>query len=269
MGKRPDGYHDLVTLMCPVSLYDTLTLDFDQRGFSVACDDPAVPLDGSNLAFRAAKAFWGLAGQNVLGKTQGVGITIKKRIPVGAGLGGGSSNAAGVLLALNRHFGNPIPSDDLLAAGLTLGADVPFFIYGRPALATGVGEKLEAWKGLPAFSLVLIFPGFSVSTAAVFQNLNFGLTKPQIENKKKPFTRGPFNPKGHLHNDLERVTSRRHPEVFLMKEALAAGGAEGALMTGSGPTVFGLFQKKEMAEMALARMHVKPKWRVFLAGMIV
>jgi len=269
IGKRPDGYHELVTLMCPVNLYDTLTLDFSGRELSVTCDDARVPQDESNLAYRAAAAFWDRVGQDVRREMGGVRIVIEKRIPVGAGLGGGSSNAASVLLGLNRHFGNAIPLPDLFAAGLSIGADVPFFIYGKPAVATGVGEILEAYDGLTPFFLILIFPGFSVSTAEIFQELDLGLTKPERKTKGIPFTKGEFDPRHHLYNDLERVTAKRHEQVPHMKEALMIQGAIGALMTGSGPTVFGLFDTRDRALKAKNTLTDRPGWNFFLAEMIV
>jgi len=268
-GKRSDGYHELVSLMCPVSLYDTLTIRFGGEALSVECDDRRVPQDETNLAYRAARAFWDRVDRTIRKAVGGVRITIEKRIPVGAGLGGGSSNAAGVLLALNRHFENPISMDALYASGLSIGADVPFFIYGKAALARGVGEKLRAFPYLNPYVVILIFPGFSVSTKEVFQELNFGLTKPDRKTKEKPFTDEPFDPRCHLHNDLEAVTARRHAQIFQMKQALEEAGADGALMTGSGPSVFGLFESRERAERTAAKLTGRSGWSVFLADTIL
>jgi len=255
--------------MCPVSLHDTLTIAFGRREFSVSCDAPGVPWDESNLAYRAAVAFWDRAPGNIRRKMGRVGIFIEKRIPVAAGLGGGSSNAAAVLSRLNRLFKNPIPSEDLFALGRSLGADVPFFIFGKPAVATGIGEKLRAYEGMRPFPLLLIFPGFGVSTAEIFREFDLALTKAERKIKQIPFIKGPFDPRDHLYNDLESVTVRRHGQVRHMKEALMTHGALGALMTGSGPTVFGLFENREKAVQAENALIERPQWRVFPAELIV
>ena len=137
-GRRNDGYHDLVTLMCCVGLYDTVSLVFGAKETTVACDHPNVPEDETNLAFGAASLFL-----KALNKNEGVKIFIQKQIPVAAGLGGGSSNAAAVFLGLNRYYGYPFSTEELMSMGLSIGADVPFFIFQRPAIASGIGEKLE------------------------------------------------------------------------------------------------------------------------------
>ncbi|MBW2573109.1 MAG: 4-(cytidine 5'-diphospho)-2-C-methyl-D-erythritol kinase, partial [Deltaproteobacteria bacterium] len=167
VGKRPDGYHDLFSLMCCVGLYDTVSMDAGVEETAVSCDHPHVPEDKTNLAFGAADLFY-----KKLKKNEGVKISIQKQIPVAAGLGGGSSNAAAVFLGLNRYYGYPFSTDELMSMGLSIGADVPFFIFRRPATASGIGEKLEVYPGLKKLKILLIFPGFSVSTATVYKNLN-------------------------------------------------------------------------------------------------
>lgn len=255
--------------MCPVSLYDTLTFGFHRREFSVDCDAPQVPRDESNLAYRAAVTFWDRVDETIRRTMGAIGITIEKRIPVGAGLGGGSSNAAAVLLTLNRCFGDPIPPSGLFAAGRSLGADVPFFIFGKPAIATGIGERLHAYEGMKPFPLVLIYPGFGVSTAEIFREFDLALTKPERKIRKDPFAVGPFDPRYHLYNDLEPVTARRHGDVLSVKAALAVQGALGAVMTGSGPTVFGVFDNRAEAENAEKALEGRAKWRIFIAEILV
>ena len=263
-GKRPDGYHDLVTLMCCIGLYDTVFLLLGANKITVTCDDPKVPADETNLAFRAASLFF-----KTLKKNEGVAITIEKKIPVAAGLGGGSSNAAAVFLGLNHYYGDPFSQDELISMGISIGTDVPFFIYRKPAIASGIGDKLETYEGLAQFQIVLVYPGFSVSTAEVYNNLNLDLTKCKkklnyLSPKKKVFDVG-----YHLCNDLETVTASRYPDIFAAKEALLSYGARGVLMSGSGPTVFGLFSDSDKARRAEHALSQNSRWQVFLVDMLV
>jgi len=263
-GKRPDGYHDLVTIMCCVSLYDTIFLTTRVKKTTVSCSDPEVPEDENNIAFQAADLFF-----KKLNKQDGVKITIKKEIPVAAGLGGGSSNAAAVFLGLNRCYRHPFSNDDLMDMGLSIGADVPFFLYGKPAVASGIGEKLEVYDGLPSYKILLVYPGFGVSTAEVYKNVDLGLTKCKKTLKKTLLEECTFNAAYHLYNDLETVVVSRHPEIIAVKEALLSHGAKGALMSGSGPTVFGLFSDHDKARTANHVLSKNSEWKVFLTDMII
>ncbi len=165
--KRADGYHDLSSLMLPVAIYDWLELETcDRGGISLECDEPAVPSDRRNLAWRAAEQFL-----DAVGSQTGVHIRLTKKIPVAAGLGGGSADAAAVLLALNSIHRNSLAMPQLELLGRSLGADVPFFLHQRPALATGIGENLYPVDGLPEYPLVLIKPPLTVSTRWVYQTL--------------------------------------------------------------------------------------------------
>jgi 4-diphosphocytidyl-2-C-methyl-D-erythritol kinase len=264
-GKRPDGYHELYTLMCPVSLHDIVELNFNAEAVCVRCAHPEVPEDDSNLAHRAARVFFERLEKFRSNRSKGVEISITKKIPVAAGLGGGSSNAAAVLTGLNRYFAFPFSPEVLEEMGLSIGADVPFFIRGKPAVATGVGEVLAPVRGLPAFYVLLVNPGVPVSTAEVYKNLNLGLTNNQKINKGTLLGDLNIDPVRYLWNDLERVTASKFPEIQLIKEALLANGAEGALMTGSGPTVFGLFYDVKRAQEAGQALSRHRKWRLFLA----
>ncbi len=265
-GKRPDGYHDLLSLMCPVSLYDILTLDFDKPEMKISCSHPGVPTDGSNLAWRAAELFFDRAGISGC-----VHILIEKHIPVAGGLGGGSSNAASVLMALNRHYRFPFDRSSLSEMGLSLGADVPFFLFQGPAIATGIGEKLMPWKNFSHFRIVLISFDFSVSTAMIYKNLNLGLTKCKKIIKDTLFKEHRFDPARHLCNDLETVTASLFPVICEAKKALADCGAEGSLMSGSGPTVFGLFSDAKKAEYAYLSVSAENHkgWRLYQADLTV
>ena len=261
--KRKDGYHNLRTLMCPISLYDTILLNMTEDGISVSCDHPQVPEDETNLAHRAADIFF-----KSLKKKGGIGIIIEKCIPVGAGLGGGSSNAASILLALNRHYNFPFDDAQLRVMGKELGADVPFFILGKTAIATGIGDILEVYPGLPPYHVLLVNLGFSVSTASVYKKVNLGLTKRKKINKNTPFNDMSSDIQDHLYNDLETVTIAMHPEINMVKDMLIESGALGALMTGSGPTVFGLFSDAGSAERAYGSLTRYSEKQKFLAEII-
>jgi len=263
VGKRSDGYHDLITLMCCIGLYDTVSLTFGVEDIAVSCRHPAVPEDDTNLAFRAAHLFF-----RRLNKNEGVKIFIEKQIPVSAGLGGGSSNAAAVFLGLNRYYDYPFSTEELMSMGLSLGADIPFFLFQGPAIASGIGEKLESYQNLENLKILLVFPGFSVSTADVYKNLNLALTKCKKKLKSFLLNKQLFDPESHLCNDLEAVTASEHPVIETVKEALLNQGALGALMTGSGPTIFGLFSDSDeasKASRALFRIH---KWKMHIADMV-
>lgn len=267
-GKRPDGYHDLVTLMCCIGLYDTVALKIGAPKTVLSCSDPIVPQDETNLAFRAADRFYNYLSRHPEKKCEHVEIHIDKRIPVSAGLGGGSSNAAAVLLGLNRYYGHPFTQAELLDMGHSIGADVPFFIFHHPAIASGIGERLEPYSGLQSYHILLVHPGFEVSTAAVYNNLDLGLTNCKKKLKKFLLKNRTFNAADHLCNDLETVTVKKYPEIALVKESLMHQGASGALMSGSGPAVFGLFSDAIQARKACEALAQHQNWRLFLADII-
>lgn len=232
--KRPDGYHDISSLMLPVAVYDHIELDFTGEEIAIQCDHPQVPNDQTNLAWRAAHAYMTKAGRR-----GGVRIRLQKNIPVGAGLGGGSADAAAVLLAMNGLSGQCFSVEQLWVMASHLGADVPFFIQQAPALATGIGEQLETVTGVPEYSLVLIKPPLSVATGQVYQRLK--LTREGSRIKIAAFLACPWRPQDFMENDLESVTLNDFPLLLDIKQWMVAQGALGALMSGSGPTVFGIF----------------------------
>jgi 4-diphosphocytidyl-2-C-methyl-D-erythritol kinase len=264
-GKRPDGYHELFSLMCPIDLHDTIELNFTGASITLRCSNPALPSDSSNLVYRAARLFFDCLPDKLKDDSLGVEIGLTKQIPVGAGLGGGSGNAATVLMGLNQHFGMPFSGEALRRMGLLLGADVPFFILGRPAIATGIGEVLSPLNFQPLLHVLLVNPGYSVSTHEVYKNLNFGLTNTQKLNKGLLFRAWKQDPVNHLWNDLEQVTASKYPEIKTIKEALLANGAAGALMTGSGPTVFGIFNDRHRALQAKEALSETKEWWLFLS----
>ncbi len=251
-GKRSDGYHELSTLMTQINLHDDLYMDFDSSGISVVCDAPGVPEDDSNLAHRAADLFFDRAGSvKAITSSQRVQIRLHKRIPAGGGLGGGSSNAATVLMALNNHFGSPFSKKELMAMGLELGTDVPFFIFGRAALATGVGERLEPVPDLRPYHLVLCDPGVPSCTASVYKNMDFRLTLKPEYNKNTGLNvlirEENFDIRSLMHNDLEAPACRLYPEIREAKEEMGALLCADVYMTGSGSSLFALFSRREDA----------------------
>ena len=234
--RREDGYHDIASLMQKVSLADEMEFSPRKDGISLACPGSDLPTGGENLVVRAARALFEEAGF-----TGGVEITLRKRIPTAAGLGGGSSNAATTLVALNEMFRFGFDRNRLIRIGARLGADVPFFIFGSSAWAFGIGEILEPAAVPPGMWLVLVNPGFEVSTKWVYQSLNLPLTKTPIQYSIPTFS-GVRELAAILSNDLEAVTVERHPLLDELKGFLLGQGALGSLMSGSGPTVFGLFE---------------------------
>lgn len=267
-GKRADGYHEVTTLMCCVDFWDEIACVFQETGIRVTCDEPSVPQDEANLAAKAASSFMAHAGVQPFGLC----MHIQKRIPVGAGLGGGSSNAAAVLLGLNQYFGHPLQRYKLLQIAATLGSDVSFFIDSFPAIATGRGEKLSKFEGLTPFPVILVNPGFSVSTAWVYGNLKLGLTNCEQKLKKIPLNGRAFDPAHQLCNDLESIMERTYPEIGFIKALLLEAGAAGALMSGSGATVFGVFDNPDKAAAAFSfvqeKIRVRSGWRCWLTRLI-
>jgi 4-diphosphocytidyl-2-C-methyl-D-erythritol kinase len=255
--KREDGYHDILSLMQRISLCDEMTFAPTGGGIAVRCPGTTLPEDEGNIVYRAAAAFF-----SRIRTSPGIEITIRKRIPIAAGLGGGSSNAATTLMTLNEMYGSPMTREELMRIGTGLGADVPFFIFGKTAWASGIGDRFSESSILPTFWFVLIHPGFEISTKLVYQGLNLGLTKQGI-NYSIPCFSTKEDVIGGLTNDLEKVTVRLHPILDEIKALLLASGARGALMSGSGPTVFGIFTDRESARMAEKNLGQGTRWRVF------
>ena len=240
--KREDGYHDLSSLMLPISIFDNISIDVQPGGgpISITCDWPDVPSDERNLAWRAADRYMKSSM-----KRARVSIHLEKHIPWGAGLGGGSSDAGSVLVALNSFFENAVPPGDLERLALSLGADVPFFLHSRPALATGIGEKLQFTDGAPDYPLLLIKPPVIVPTGWVYQSLK--LTKTTAQISLDCLNEHPWQFQDLIGNDLESVTASRYPVIADLKRWLIGQGALAASMSGSGPTVFGIFRTGQAA----------------------
>jgi 4-diphosphocytidyl-2-C-methyl-D-erythritol kinase len=279
-GRLADGYHELDSWMHKVSLFDYLTLESGCRpGIHLSCSDPALPCDEHNLVYRAAALFY-----QHLGQAPHLVMTLEKNIPVAAGLGGGSSDCAATLQGLNRLHGEPLSQPQLRALGKELGADVPFFLYpAASARARGIGERLSPLAPLTECFLVLVNPGIAVSTRWVFANLrkkftgssalgcwdnspktaNYALTTGGKKYILGRASEGCLDFK--LVNDLEEVTIAKYPEISVIKKFLLAHESCGALMSGSGPTVFGLFLDEKHASSCLDAMKAAhPGWRGFL-----
>lgn len=241
--KREDGYHDLSSLMLPISVFDCMEIKVlpGDGDISITCDALEIPSDDRNLAWRAADVYM----KNIDKKAR-VSINLEKHIPWGAGLGGGSSDAGGVLVALNSFFENAVPPDRMEKLALSLGADVPFFLHSRPALATGIGEKLDFVDSVPEYHLLLIKPPVMVPTAWVYQTLKLTKDSPQI--KLDSLDGHPWQFGDLIENDLESVTVSRYPVIAELKSWLIGKGALAASMSGSGPTVFGIFRTGKAAE---------------------
>jgi 4-diphosphocytidyl-2-C-methyl-D-erythritol kinase len=254
IAKRPDGYHDLRMIMQRVNLCDQVILTVtDTPGIIVTCNSPGAPNGPKNIAWKAAKVLLDLSQSG-----KGVTIEITKNIPTAAGLGGGSSDAATVLMGLNELLETGFSEQKLMEIGCTLGADVPFFIFKKTALAEGIGEKLTQLPEMPNCWILLINPGVHVSTAWAYRSLQ--LTSTSELNKLPEFFESIEQIVSVLSNDLEAVTIFAFPIIAEIKSRLIHLGAVGSMMSGSGPTVFGIFKDFYSAETARLQITSGTNW---------
>ena len=259
-GRRPDGYHELVSIMVPVGLFDQLELELIRsRRVMLSCQGISVPNNKENLVYRAAQTFLSKTGLS-----QGVSVKLTKNIPVAAGLGGGSSDAASTLKALNKMWSNPLTFLELSGLAVDLGADVPFFLHTRPCIVRGIGEVLEPIEKWPKFWYVIVMPPFEVSTAWVYRNLKLKLTRKDQNYIVERLKKGPVDFVHILENDLETVTCSHYPVIDRIKAYLIEAGAKGALMSGSGPSVFGVFKTKDKALLAKKHLLSKDLGKIFV-----
>lgn len=251
--RRSDGYHEIRTVFQKISLYDEVRLNLSSdKGIRVSTDDPSIPSDRTNLAHKAAAAL--LKEQKA---AAGVSIHIKKKIPAGAGLGGGSSNAAATLKGLNTLLNLNLTDEYLLALSRSIGADVPFFLSGAAtALAGGTGEKIRPLKLKFRLWLIVVFPNFGISTAWAYNTYSkyILLTKKKKNIKVVDLNLSYKNVVSALYNDFEQVVIPKYPEIKTLKNNLIEAGATGSLLSGSGSAVFGVFATREDAEQALMRL---------------
>lgn len=255
LGKRADGFHELETVMHPVNYCDRLTFARGGSGVTLTCSNPELPVDSRNLVHRAATEFLRTAKIS-----DGVKLHLEKRIPLAAGLGGGSGNAATALLGLNQLFGNPLSADQLQTLAAALGSDVPFFLQSRPALATGRGERVESLDFFPALRgkvFVLVHPGFGIATAWAYQNLarfpaalngQPGRAAQLVTTLQRGDLRAAT---AHIYNSLEAPALEKFPILAMYQEFFREYGADAALMSGSGSTTFALFPHRQAAESAV------------------
>jgi 4-diphosphocytidyl-2-C-methyl-D-erythritol kinase len=255
--KRGDGFHELRTIYQSISLHDLIRITVTSGSIEVVCDDPQVPCDETNLAHMAATQLRELTGTKLSAR-----IEIEKRIPVAAGLGGGSSNAAAVLLGLSRLWEVEPGDRELTQIAARLGSDVTFFLIGGTALGVGRGEEVYSIEQAECEHLLLVNPGFAVSTAEAYGRLS-ELTS-QRSAAMMPFAF--FAAKGirgltlAVSNDLEEVVLAAHPEIAEVKRLLLSLGAKNALMSGSGATVFGVFENVETSRLAQSKMRAAGYW---------
>ncbi len=244
LGKRDDGYHDIQTVFQEIDFHDTLILN-KSSSIQLTCTDPDLSTGRDNLVYRAFEIF-----RDRLGISEGLSAHIEKRIPTGSGLGGGSSNAACTLIAANRLWGHPYSQAELAGMAAEIGSDVPFFIFGGTALGEGRGEKVRPMSIRPDWWIVLICPDVKISTAWAYQEARIALTKEEKFTNLKAIldNTDPRILQKKLVNDLEDVVFQRHPRLKTIKEQLYQRDAFYASMSGSGSSLFGLFNDRERAE---------------------
>jgi 4-diphosphocytidyl-2-C-methyl-D-erythritol kinase len=271
LGRRPDGFHELETVMQPVNLCDRLQFACGGSGIQLSCSEPSLPSDSGNLVHRAATSFL-----QQTGIADGVRIHLEKQIPMAAGLGGGSGNAATTLLALNELFGHPLPVTQLDLIAASLGSDIPFFLQDKPALAVGRGEKvssLEPFRALQGAAFLLIHPGFGIATAWAYKELarfpaalngQPGRARQLIEllNTTNLGRAGTA-----FYNSLEAPALEKYPLLNLYQEFLRAQGAAAALMSGSGSTTFAIARDEADARRLEGQVQSKfgPCWTAVVA----
>lgn len=253
--RRDDGYHDIESLVQKISLYDRITIrKAKEPGIRLTCSDPSLPSGPGNLAHAAAQLL--LEASRI--RDMGIRLHLDKTIPHGAGLGGGSSDAAAVLMGLTTLLDLSWDREELADMGKEIGSDVPLFLYPSPALITGRGEKVQPSPVLVNAVYVLVFPGFPVSTKWAYSNLRLTKEPDKYTISSLYRTAGGALPpdqwKSLLVNDLENVVTKRHPEIGRCREDLLSAGASASLMSGSGSAVFGLFKDRPAAEIAAARL---------------
>ena len=263
-GRRADGYHEIETVLQTITLNDRLTFRALESGeIELACDAPGIPTDDTNLVHRAATAL-----RERFRVTLGASIKLEKQIPAGGGLGGGSSNAAVALVALSHLWGIETSAAELSEIGAALGSDVPFFLSGGTALGTGRGERIEALPDAPLTYLVVVSPPVHVVTAEAYKLLNApALTKVgravnfYVSREAPDFS---VSLREALANDFEPAVPRHYPEIQRARDALTAAGARAAMLSGSGSSVFGVFDSRESAARAQEVLNGGQYGRVFL-----
>jgi len=257
LGKRSDGYHEIESIMQSITLYDKLILKPLKQGIKILSNKPDLPLDRENICYRTAEFF--LQKTNL---KQGLQIEIHKAIPLKAGLGGGSTDAAATLWGMNKLFQLEVPLSDLTKWASFLGADIPFCLQGGTSLVRGKGEILVPLPPLKNGWLILLNPAIPISTSWVYENIKIELTKKKLNAKLLAKSIRKEDLSGiskSLYNKLEEVVLERFPLIKLIKDEMEKAGVKGALMTGSGSTIFGIVENKEEGKDILNKLQGKGK----------
>lgn len=253
LGKRPDGYHDVRMVMQTIYLYDQITITKRKEpGIGLSTNLFYLPVNENNLAYRAAKLL-----MDEFEIRSGVDIFLEKHIPVAAGMAGGSSNAAAVLYGINRMFDLGLSMEELMKRGVSLGADVPYCIMRGTVLAEGIGEILTPLPPMPRCQIVVAKPPVSVSTKMVYEKIDSRriVEHPDIDGIIEGLKEGDVTKiASRMGNVLEQVTVEEYPVIDKIKKLMDEGGAKGAMMSGSGPTVFGIFTEKSLAKKAALKI---------------
>ena len=257
IGKRPDGYHEVRMIMQTVKLYDRITMEKNDSGNIILSTNlPYLPVNEKNLVYRAIDMI-----RHAYGITDGVTASIVKRIPIAAGMAGGSSDAAAAFVGMNQLFHLGITQQELMDYGVKLGADIPYCIMRGTALSEGIGEILTPLPPIPNCWFLIVKPTFSMSTKFVYENLHLDeiAVHPDIDGMKEAlYQRDLIGVTDRMENVLEQVTKKHYPAIGEIKDIMRKEGALNALMSGSGSTVFGIFKSKETAEKAAAACHEHP-----------
>jgi 4-diphosphocytidyl-2-C-methyl-D-erythritol kinase len=259
-GRRPDGYHDLINVMCRVSLFDEITMTVGGDGISVVTDTPQAPSGPENSAHRAVRLLLDTAGRET-----GVDIRIRKHIPVQSGLGGASSNAAAVMARLNELLGLGFTARELIDLGMKIGSDVPFFLFGSPAVATGKGEILQRVNGIADAWLVIVKPAGGISTREAYEKVDLLLTEEKKHIIMPKFIDTLDGLVGCMQNDFEPIAETMLGEIVEIKGELMRLGALGAMLSGSGSAVFGVFADEPQARRAHGQLSAHPGWSAYVA----
>lgn len=242
LGRMPDGYHEVKMVMQTVGIYDELTFEKADEGIVITTDSGELPVNEDNLIYKAAKLL-----MQKYGIDAGVKIDLKKNIPIAAGMAGGSTDAASTLKGINELFQLGCTEDELKEIGVKIGADVPYCVMGGTALAEGIGEKLTALEKAPQCVLLVAKPEINVSTKYVYENLDAldSYEHPDIDGMVRAISEGDLNGiVSRLGNVLEAVTIPAHPVINDIKSVMLESGAMGSMMSGSGPTVFGIYNDR-------------------------
>jgi 4-diphosphocytidyl-2-C-methyl-D-erythritol kinase len=247
--KRADGFHEVQTILQAIDLSDRLTCEAKRGPFQIVCTTPRVPADRTNLVWRAAQRLWEAAGRD--GEPRDAVVTLDKRIPMQAGLGGGSSDAAAALPVLRQMWKLSVADEELAAIAAALGSDVPFFFVGGTGLGLGRGEEVYPLADLPRWWVVMIFPPFGIATADAYEWFDQLRARTSVEAEPRYLPDTWLGRVVPLVNDLERPVIERHPVIGTLKERLTRLGAAMSAMSGSGSTVFGIFTTAAAADKAL------------------